>query len=132
MSVPRTDERTSMRFARLGRAGDEIPVILEGDRALDLRAITPDINGAFLADHGIDRARAAHEAGMLREVADAASLRTGAPIARPSAVYCIGMNYAAHAAESGAPPPTQLQAPFLHMARFEQAAPPAEVNDPPT
>jgi 2,4-didehydro-3-deoxy-L-rhamnonate hydrolase len=97
-----------MRFARLGRAGDEIPVILDGDRALDLRAITPDINGAFLADHGIERARAAHEAGMLSEVADAASLRTGAPIARPSAVYCIGMNYAAHAAESGAPPPTQL------------------------
>jgi 2-keto-4-pentenoate hydratase/2-oxohepta-3-ene-1,7-dioic acid hydratase in catechol pathway len=29
----------------------------------------------------------------------------GAPIARPSAVVCIGMNYAAHAAESGAAPP---------------------------
>src|SRR5690606_21595904 len=28
-----------------------------------------------------------------------------APIARPSAVVCIGMNYAAHAAESGSAPP---------------------------
>ena len=29
----------------------------------------------------------------------------GAPVARPHAVWCIGMNYAAHAAESGATPP---------------------------
>jgi 2-keto-4-pentenoate hydratase/2-oxohepta-3-ene-1,7-dioic acid hydratase in catechol pathway len=32
-------------------------------------------------------------------------VRLGAPIARPSAVICIGMNYAAHAAESGSAPP---------------------------
>ena len=44
----------------------------------------------------------------LPELAEAASLRIGAPIARPSAVYCIGMNYAAHAAESGSAPPEQL------------------------
>jgi 2-keto-4-pentenoate hydratase/2-oxohepta-3-ene-1,7-dioic acid hydratase in catechol pathway len=38
---------------------------------------------------------------------DAAGQRIGAPIARPSVVLCIGMNYAAHAAESGAAPPDQ-------------------------
>jgi 2,4-didehydro-3-deoxy-L-rhamnonate hydrolase len=97
-----------MRFARLGPAGAEIPVVLDGDRAFDLRAITPDIDGAFLADDGIARAKAALDGGTLVEVTDAASLRIGAPIARPSAVYCIGMNYAAHAAESGSAPPTQL------------------------
>ena len=97
-----------MRFARLGPAGAEIPVVLDGDRAFDLRAITPDIDGAFLAGDGIGRAKAALERGALDEVADAASLRIGAPIARPSAVYCIGMNYAAHAAESGSAPPAQL------------------------
>jgi 2-keto-4-pentenoate hydratase/2-oxohepta-3-ene-1,7-dioic acid hydratase in catechol pathway len=32
----------------------------------------------------------------------------GAPIARPSAVVCVGMNYAAHAAEAGAEPPEDL------------------------
>ncbi|MGZ4662542.1 MAG: fumarylacetoacetate hydrolase family protein, partial [Arthrobacter sp.] len=32
--------------------------------------------------------------------------RIGPPIARPSSVICIGMNYAAHAAESGSKPPT--------------------------
>src|SRR5690606_41029894 len=32
----------------------------------------------------------------------------GAPIARPGAIYCIGMNYAAHAREGGAEPPERL------------------------
>ena len=101
-------ERTSMRFARLGTLGAEIPVLLDGDRAYDLRPVANDVDGGFLASGGIDRARAALAAGTLDEVADAASLRVGAPIARPSAVYCIGMNYAAHAAESGSAPPEHL------------------------
>jgi 2,4-diketo-3-deoxy-L-fuconate hydrolase len=32
-------------------------------------------------------------------------MRIGAPLARPGAVICIGLNYGAHAAESGAAPP---------------------------
>ncbi len=47
---------------------------------------------------------AALAAGELPE-ADTAGQRIGSPIARPAAVVCIGMNYAAHAAESGAAPP---------------------------
>ncbi|WP_157007486.1 fumarylacetoacetate hydrolase family protein [Agromyces laixinhei] len=97
-----------MRFARLGSAGAETPVVVDGDRTLDLRRITADIDGAFLAGDGIVRTRAALDAGELPELAGADSLRVGAPIARPSAVYCIGMNYAAHAAESGSEPPTRL------------------------
>ena len=97
-----------MRFARLGTLGAEIPVLLDGHRAYDLRPVANDVDGGFLASGGIDRARAALAAGTLDEVADAASLRVGAPIARPSAVYCIGMNYAAHAAESGSAPPEHL------------------------
>src|SRR6185295_9762738 len=55
---------------------------------------------------GIDAARAALDRGELRELATD-GLRVGSPLARPSAVICIGMNYAAHAAESGAQPPEQ-------------------------
>ncbi|WP_347754884.1 fumarylacetoacetate hydrolase family protein [Agrococcus sp. ProA11] len=94
-----------MRLARLGAVGAEVPVIIDGERALDLRSITADIDGAFLAD-GMDAARAALEAGELPTL-DREGLRVGAPIARPGAVVCIGMNYAAHAAESGSEPPKQ-------------------------
>lgn len=97
-----------MRFARLGAVGQEQPVIIDGDRVLDLRAITADIDGGFLAGDGVTAAREALAAGRLPELDGAAELRIGAPIARPSAIYCIGMNYAAHAAESGSAPPEQL------------------------
>jgi 2-keto-4-pentenoate hydratase/2-oxohepta-3-ene-1,7-dioic acid hydratase in catechol pathway len=95
-----------MKFARLGESGSEIPVVLDGDRHLDLRPITSDVDGGFLADDPVGRTTAALAAGLLPELADAGLLRVGAPIARPSAVVCIGMNYAAHAAESGSLPPS--------------------------
>ncbi len=97
-----------MRLARLGRPGHEIPVIVEDDRILDLSSLTGDIDGGFLASDGIQRARSALASGALPVLADGASLRVGAPVARPSAVYCIGMNYAAHAAESGNQPPEHM------------------------
>ena len=49
--------------------------------------------------------RAALAERILPDRGSPADLRIGAPIARPSAVICIGMNYAAHAAESGSAPP---------------------------
>ena len=95
-----------MKFARLGDPGAEIPVLVDGDRHLDLRSVTSDVDGDFLASDFRERVTAALDADALPEVPDAASLRIGAPIARPSAVICIGQNYAAHARESGAEPPT--------------------------
>lgn len=95
-----------MKFARLGDPGAEIPVLVDGDRHLDLRSVTSDVDGDFLASDFRERVTAALDAGALPEVPDAASLRIGSPISRPSAVICIGQNYAAHARESGAKPPT--------------------------
>lgn len=95
-----------MKFARLGDPGTEIPVLVDGDRYLDLRPVTSDVNGDFLETDVVTRVAAARDAGELTELEGAESLRIGAPIARPSAVICIGMNYAAHAAESGSEPPT--------------------------
>ncbi|MFP1603677.1 fumarylacetoacetate hydrolase family protein [Microbacterium sp. 2216-1] len=95
-----------MKFARLGEVGREIPVVIDADRTFDLHPVTSDVDGAFLADEPVARTRAALDAGELTELTDADQLRIGAPIARPSAVICIGQNYAAHARESGSEPPT--------------------------
>jgi 2-keto-4-pentenoate hydratase/2-oxohepta-3-ene-1,7-dioic acid hydratase (catechol pathway) len=91
---------------RVGPSGVEIPVVQASDGThYDLRPLTAQIDGAFLAADGIDRAQDAVESAALPEI-DIDGLRLGAPIARPSAIVCIGMNYAAHARESGAEPPT--------------------------
>lgn len=95
-----------MKFMRVGPAGAERPILAGADgRYYDLSGLTADIDGRFLSS-GVDRVRAALAAGELPET-DIAGQRVGAPIARPGVVLCIGMNYAAHAAESGNPPPAE-------------------------
>jgi 2-keto-4-pentenoate hydratase/2-oxohepta-3-ene-1,7-dioic acid hydratase in catechol pathway len=103
-----------VELLRLGAVGEERPYVRDADGTVyDLTSVTAEIDGAFLSSDGIARARAALEAGSL-PVVDAADLRVGAPIARPPAVVCIGQNYAAHAAESGAEPPAQPIVFFKH------------------
>ena len=94
-----------MKLARLGPVGHETPAVLVDDTWLDVSSISPDIDARFFESGGLDAVRDAISSGTLPELANAAGLRVGAPIARPSAVICIGMNYAAHAAESGSAPP---------------------------
>jgi len=91
-----------VKLMRLGPAGAETPVLFDGGRYFDLSGLTTDIDGAFLAGGGLDRVRAATDFPEL----DPTGLRIGAPVARPGVVLCVGQNYAAHAAESGAPPPS--------------------------
>jgi len=95
-----------MELMRLGELGSELPVVRHKDTYFRLDGLTADIDGAFLAQDGIARAQAALAAGELPVFEAAESIRIGAPIARPTAVLCIGQNYAAHAAESGDAPPS--------------------------
>ena len=92
-----------MKLARLGEVGHETPVLIDGERFLDLSGVVADIDADALSPAGL--ARIAASVDSLPELADAASLRVGAPVVRPSAIICVGLNYAAHAAESGAQPP---------------------------
>ena len=93
-----------MKFARLGTPGSEIPALMDGGKYYSLASVTDDINADFWSSGGPARAAAALTAGALPEL-EAEGLRVGAAISRPSSVFCIGLNYAAHAAESGATPP---------------------------
>jgi 2-keto-4-pentenoate hydratase/2-oxohepta-3-ene-1,7-dioic acid hydratase in catechol pathway len=95
-----------MELLRVGPAGDERPVVRESGTCYSLAPLLRggDLDGAFLARNGIAEVRAALAARQL-EAVDISGERLGAPIARPGAVICIGQNYAAHAAESGAAPP---------------------------
>jgi len=91
---------------RVGDPGSEMPVAwLSDDSVYDLRPVTADIDGAFLGSARYQEALDACHNGTLPTV-DISGRRVGAPIARPQAVLCIGMNYAAHAAESGSAPPS--------------------------
>ncbi|WP_427172480.1 fumarylacetoacetate hydrolase family protein [Arthrobacter sp. 92] len=99
-----------MKFARLGDPGSEQPAVQPGgsgagEKWYSLAGLTADIGGTFLEGGGISRTREALAAGNLPELTGAAGLRVGAPLSRPGAVIGIGLNYAGHAAESGAAVP---------------------------
>ncbi|MFF5370172.1 fumarylacetoacetate hydrolase family protein [Streptomyces sp. NPDC013187] len=91
-----------MKLLRVGATGEEGPAVRTDEgRLLDLSSVTSDIDGAFLASDGIDRARTAIAAGDLPAL-DAGGLRIGPPVARPGKIVCVGLNYRDHAAETGA------------------------------
>ncbi|MFE2093497.1 fumarylacetoacetate hydrolase family protein [Streptomyces sp. NPDC059460] len=94
-----------MKLIRIGGPGREIPaLLLEDGTALDLRSLTGDIDGEFLAGDVTGRIEKARAAGVL-PVLDITGLRVGAPVARPGKVVCVGLNYRDHAEETGAPVP---------------------------
>ena len=117
-----------MKLARLGAPGSEVPVVLDGDRYLDARPIVDDYTGTALEGGAIADLRAAVAAGSLSELPGADSMRVGAPVARPGAVLCIGLNYAAHAAESGVAPP---ESPVLFLKTPNTVAGPFDGVDIP-
>ncbi|WP_092546560.1 fumarylacetoacetate hydrolase family protein [Actinoplanes derwentensis] len=90
-----------MRYLRVGPAGAERPVLYSGGSLYDLSPVTADIDAAFLAGGGFQ--------GDPADLppADVDGGRVGPPIARPGVILCVGQNYAAHAAESGAQPPAE-------------------------
>ncbi|SDT58235.1 2-keto-4-pentenoate hydratase/2-oxohepta-3-ene-1,7-dioic acid hydratase (catechol pathway) [Actinoplanes derwentensis] len=85
----------------MGPAGAERPVLYSGGSLYDLSPVTADIDAAFLAGGGFQ--------GDPADLppADVDGGRVGPPIARPGVILCVGQNYAAHAAESGAQPPAE-------------------------
>ena len=92
-------------LARVGAAGREVPVVRAGGRLLDARSVANDFDGAFFADGGIDRVRAAaRRAARVRRRRARAS---APPIARPGKIVCIGLNYRDHAEETGAALPAE-------------------------
>jgi 2-keto-4-pentenoate hydratase/2-oxohepta-3-ene-1,7-dioic acid hydratase in catechol pathway len=90
-----------MRYLRVGPPGAERPVLYADGALLDLSGVTRDIDGEFLAAGGFR----GDPADLPPAGVDGS--RIGPPIARPGVVLCVGQNYAAHAAESGAEPPTE-------------------------
>lgn len=101
-----------MKLVRIGPIGEEQPAVLADDGTLlDLTGLTGDIDGALLAT-GLGAIQEALAAGDLpprfqSRVESASGARFGAPVAGIGKVVCVGLNYADHAAETGAEPPSE-------------------------
>src|SRR3546814_18774880 len=88
-----------MKLCRFGNAGDEKPGAIDADgRIRDLSGVIADLGPAELAPERL-RALAAIDLATLPLVA--ATERLGPPLPGPRQFLAIGLNYSAHARDSG-------------------------------
>ncbi|WP_313333842.1 ureidoglycolate lyase [Comamonas sp.] len=94
-----------MKLLRYGPVGQEKPGLLDSSNTLrDLSGVLSDIEGAELGDAALARLRAIDPSTL---PAVPGQPRIGPCVARVGKFICIGLNYADHAAESGAAIPTE-------------------------
>jgi 2-keto-4-pentenoate hydratase/2-oxohepta-3-ene-1,7-dioic acid hydratase in catechol pathway len=99
-----------VKLVRYGEAGAEKPGLLDTDGTLrDLSGQITDISGAVLDPDSLARLAALPAASL---PAVSGSPRLGCPVANPSKLLCIGLNYSDHAKEAGQPIPSE---PVLFM-----------------
>ena len=94
-----------MKLLRIGAVGAEKPALLDPDGAIrDLSGVITDFDAAALSDAGLEKLRALDWKALPRV---AAGQRIGPCVPRPMNFVCIGLNYADHAAETGAAIPKE-------------------------
>ena len=85
-----------MKLARIGKRGSEVPAVLDRDGVhRDVSSLVSDFTPEFFAGDGNERLRSSDLSAL-----PAVEGRIGAPIARPSLILCVGLNYVDHANES--------------------------------
>ena len=99
-----------MRFVQVREGDTIVPGVIVDDSIVDLRAITAEIDGAFLGRDDLHEVVGTAIDSAPRLLLDGADL--AAPIARPIKILCIGLNFSDHAAESGLAIPDE---PVLFM-----------------
>jgi 2,4-diketo-3-deoxy-L-fuconate hydrolase len=101
-----------MKLIRFGHPGQEKPGVLINDKRYDVSGFIPDYNETFFETDGLEKLKSIiEEHGTNLPTVDDDE-RLGSPVARPSKLLCIGLNYADHAKETGAPMPPE---PVLFM-----------------
>ena len=99
-----------MKLIRFGKIGQEKPGIHINGKNYDVSKYIKDYDESFFDQNGLEKLATILQNENLSIIDD--EQRIGSPIARPSKILCIGLNYAKHAKETGAAIPTE---PILFM-----------------
>ncbi|SNZ01758.1 fumarylacetoacetate hydrolase family protein [Flagellimonas pacifica] len=96
-----------MKLIRFGNIGNERPgVLLEDGRRIDVSHLFEDYNESFFNNDGLNKLEIYIDSTLeYTEVGN--DVRLGSPVSMPSKIICIGLNYVAHAKESGMAIPTE-------------------------
>ena len=87
-----------MKLIRFGEAGKEKPGVIINDAWFDVSEYIHDYDEQFFESDGLALLKTIINEKTFKEVSR--DIRLGPPIARPSKLICIGLNYSDHATES--------------------------------
>lgn len=99
-----------MRIARIGEAGKERPVVVQGNQAIFVDSIIADWTRDDLEANGFQRVANSDLSRLPRQEFESA--RIGPPIKNPMKVICVGLNYIGHIKEINAQSPEE---PIIFM-----------------
>ena len=101
-----------MKLIRFGEPGKEKPGVCINDINYDVSGFVHDYNAVFFLNGGLPHLAwmVEQHKTMLPKVP--VGTRIGCPVANPSKIVCIGLNYADHAKETGAATPAE---PIIFM-----------------
>ena len=95
-----------MKLIRFGVAGNEKPGLIIGDKYVDVSSFVKDYTEDFFEQDGLKKLNNFLKTNPeLPEISK--NIRLGSPVARPSKIVCIGLNYKDHAKETGAAIPAE-------------------------
>ena len=95
-----------MKIARFGNLGSERPAVMVNEtQAVYVDHLIKDWDRTELEGGAYEKVKSADLSSQ--PTFDIAGLRIASPVARPTKLICIGLNYARHAAESGMTPPPE-------------------------
>ena len=94
-----------MRLIRYGEVGMEKPGVIINDNRFDVSGHFTDYDEKFFGNDGLSSLKKIIAETALKPVSE--DTRLGSPVARPSKIICIGLNYSDHAMESNMPLPAE-------------------------
>ena len=102
----RPKKKEEMRIARLGPINQEKPAVIVSDtEAVFIDDVISDFNRIELENSAISKVEKIDLSS--RPKVKISNFRIGSPVARPTKVICVGLNYAKHAVESGMTAPAE-------------------------
>ena len=96
-----------MKLIRFGEVNKEKTGIILNDEYYDTSSFGEDYNEQFFESDGLNRLQKFIEENKEKLPGVSKNIRLGSPVARPSKIICIGLNYADHAKEAKANIPTE-------------------------
>lgn len=96
-----------MKLVRFGNLNKEKTGVVLNGAMYDTSAFGQDYNEQFFEEDGLSRLQKFIDQNKNSLPKIAEGVRLGSPVARPSKIVCVGLNYADHAKETNATPPAE-------------------------